>query len=89
MPKLPRLSDVTYVDTSGKKRKRYSVHPIPFQGAEGFWVWDEMKNWALRRKAPGMWRYMHHTRKSARNWLKRTTVRSFKIWEVHRALGGE
>lgn len=88
-PKLQKLADVTYVDNRGKWRKRYAVRRVRvFQD-----LFDDypVSRHILfdRRRSSGMYDHYYTSRRSARKYLKTTTVEKYKIKQVERALDAE
>jgi len=90
-PKQPRLIDETYQGTNGKRRKRYTVR---LRYGRFYYVWDLLQEKLVARPVsiptssgyPYFWKLHHRSRKSAWNWLRRTTVRWYKIQEVNAML---
>jgi hypothetical protein len=99
MPKLPRLADETYVDASGKRRKRFSVYRVDAYGTGLRYCFEIVDRDCEALIGPDFMLlgcspldshpkgyHAFRSRKSAWNWLKRTTVRQYKVWQVERAL---
>jgi hypothetical protein len=95
----PRMIDKTYPDPNGTRHKRYSVKLnrcwndsgtgirceyviVDKETQSDFWPPDKPNPLGL------LGAYGFRTREAARAWLKKTTVRRFKILEVRNALDG-
>jgi hypothetical protein len=89
------------VDAHGKRRKRYGVtattevNRVMAMGFENylddgfFVVWDTVRKqplWDPKQEYPG-WHW-YRTRQAAWNWLKKTTVRWYRIREVEAKMDG-
>jgi|HubBroStandDraft_1064217.scaffolds.fasta_scaffold32983_2 hypothetical protein len=88
-PRLPRMADVTYTDAQGRTRKRYAVRR---EGSGwNYSVWDRTvliptdriaKILALAKAEVEAFR----TSDAAKNWLKKTTVRSYQLVMLNKTM---
>ena len=95
-----KLADVTCT-VNGKQRRRYTTHAsnryweqeqgrwvtLPKLMSGRFFIWDEAEQCPLYKPYP-YYRWFH-TRRTARNWLKKTTEDWYKIQETTAALDGQ
>jgi hypothetical protein len=88
-PKLQKLADVKYEGRDGKWHRRYTVRRVRvFQDlfddypVSRYIVFD-------RRHSSGKYDHYYTSRRSARKYLKTTTVEKYKIKQVERMLDAE
>jgi hypothetical protein len=89
MKKLPRLWDEKYTtpDTpDGEEEQRYCIESARSDSGQSWMVWDNKREepvWDNELDCSARW---FRTRKAAENWLKKTTVRAWKVQQVEKKL---